>query len=196
VCPGGTRHGAAQITWRFAARATSRNRLAVALYVRESRFNVLASAAVRLSVSRHDRLVGGTDERLAAARVLDRGSRRELVLGSFHATPFTDSNGFRRRPVDDAHDALNTLGPGLPTVMADDFNHPILLGMLRRHLKRRGFTVARTRPSTFHREGSIMRGQFDLATTSQLTVVSAVTLPQNGSDHRPVLFTLQYPPSA
>ena len=124
------------------ARTTARNRLAVALYVREARFDVQTSAAVRLSVSRHDRLVGGTDERLVAARVLDRGTGRGLVLGSFHATPFTDSNGFRRRQVDDGHHALRDLGPGLPTMMAGDFNHPILLGMLRRHLNRRGFTVA------------------------------------------------------
>jgi exodeoxyribonuclease-3 len=175
------------------ARMTTRNRLAVALYVRDSRFDVQTSTAVRLSVSRHDRIVGGTDERLVAARVFDRATGRGLVLGSFHATPFTDSNGFRRRQVDDAHKALDALGPGLPTTMAGDFNHPILLGMLRHHLKRQGFTVARTRTSTFHREGSMMRGKFDVATTSQLAVVGAVTLPQNGSDHRPVLFTLQYP---
>ena len=171
---------------------TSRNRLGVALYVKDSRFEVERALTYKLTVSRHDRLVGGTDHRLAGARVKDRLAGRHLVLGSFHATPFTDSNAVRRQQVDDAHDALEQLGPGLPVVMAGDYNHPILLFMLRMHLKRRGITLAATPSSTFHKEGSIMRGKFDLATMSQLHVISAVTLQQGASDHRPVLFMLDY----
>ena len=178
------------------AATTPRNRLSVALYVRTSRFDIESAAAVRLSVSRHDRLVGGTDERLVTARVRDVSAGRNLVVGSFHGTPFTDSNGFRRRQVDDAHRAMQDLGPGLPMVMAGDYNHPILLPMLRWHLRRQGISVASTPTSTFHKEGSVMRGKFDLATTTGFDVVTAQTLPQQSSDHRPVLFTLQYSPRA
>lgn len=177
------------------AATTLRNRLSVALYVRASRFETESASAVRLSISRHDRLVGGTDERLVTARVKDLRAGRSLVLGSFHGTPFTDSNGFRRRQIDDAHKAMQDLGPGLPSIMAGDYNHPILLPMLRWHLSRQGITVASTPTSTFHKEGSAMRGKFDLATTTGFDVVDAATLPQQSSDHRPVLFTLQYSPS-
>ncbi|PPF90120.1 exonuclease [Subtercola sp. Z020] len=174
------------------ASGTTGNRLAVALYVRSERFVVEASGKVRLSLSRHDRLVGGTEHRLVTARVNDRQTGRRLVLGSFHGTPFTDSNAFRRLQVDDAHEALRRLGPGLPTVMAGDYNHPVLLSMLRRHLKRRGFTVARTATSTFHKNRSLVRGKFDLATISGLDVSRADVLARGASDHRPVLFTFEY----
>jgi exodeoxyribonuclease III len=174
------------------AATTSRNRLGVAIYVKASRFAIESGQTFQLSISRHDRLVGGTDHRLAAARVRDLVSGRRLALGSFHATPFTDSNAARRRQVDDAHSALRSMSPGIPSLMAGDYNHPILLFMLRRHVKRRGYALARTATSTFHRDGSVMRGKFDLATVSQLTVTSAVALPQGASDHTPVLFTLSY----
>jgi exodeoxyribonuclease III len=171
--------------------ATSQNRLGIAIYLRAGRLDLLESRTVQLRTSRHDRWVGGTDHRLAAARVADRVTGRELTLGSFHATPFTDSNAARRRQVDDAHDALRQLGPGLPSVMAGDYNHPILLFMLDRHLRRRGFAMARTATSTYRREGNAMRGKFDVATVSGVEVVEAAVLPQGGSDHLPVLFTLR-----
>lgn len=171
---------------------TPRNRLGVALYARTSRFEVEESGAFALSTSRHDRFVGGTDHRLVAARVNDKEAGTSIVLGSFHGTPFTDSNAFRRLQVDDAHRAMKQLGPDLPSMMAGDYNHPILLGMLRRHVKRQGYTLAFTATSTFHRDGNLMRGKFDLATAAGLDVVDAVTLPAGSSDHRPVLFTLKY----
>jgi exodeoxyribonuclease III len=171
---------------------TAQNRLGVALYVRSSRFTIENALTVKLTTSRHDRLVGGTDHRLAAARVVDRVAGREVVLGSFHATPFTDSNAARRRQVDDAHRALGELGPGLPRLMAGDYNHPVLLFMLRHHVGRQGFTLGRTSSSTFRKDGNIMRGKFDLATVSKLVVTSAETLEQGASDHLPVLFTMEY----
>ncbi|GGF27954.1 endonuclease/exonuclease/phosphatase family protein [Subtercola lobariae] len=174
------------------ASGTTGNRLAVALYARSDRFTVEAAAKIKLSISRHDRLVGGTEHRLVTARVHDRQTGRRLVLGSFHGTPFTDSNAFRRLQVDDAHEALRKLGPSLPAVMAGDYNHPILLSMLRRHLKRRGFTVARTSTSTYNKNRSLVRGKFDLATASGLDVSGADVLPRGASDHRPVLFTFEY----
>jgi endonuclease/exonuclease/phosphatase (EEP) superfamily protein YafD len=171
---------------------TARNRLGVALYTRASRFEIERALTYKLTTSRHDRLVGGTDHRLAAARVNDHLAGQRLVLASFHATPFTDSNAFRRRQVDEAHAFLGELGPGLPTVMAGDYNHPILLFMLQLHLKRRGIGLAHTPSSTFHKDGNLMRGKFDLATMSGLTETSSVTLPQAASDHMPVLFDLRY----
>jgi len=172
--------------------ATSRNRLGVALYVKTARLDVEEALTVQLATSRHDRWVGGTDHRLAATRVRDLATGRGLVLGSFHATPFTDSNAARRRQVDDAHDALRKLGPGLPSIMAGDYNHPILLFMLNQHLRRRGFAMARTVSSTYRRDGNLMRGKFDVATVHGFEVEEAVTLPQGVSDHLPVLFRMSY----
>jgi exodeoxyribonuclease-3 len=169
-----------------------RNRLGVALYLRVSRFDLTKAGTYQLTVSRHDRLVGGTEHRLAAARAYDLTAARSVVFGSFHATPFTDSNAVRRQQVDDAHRVLAELGPGVPSVMAGDFNHPILLFMLRAHLLRQGIGLAQTSTRTYRKEGNLMRGKFDLATVSGLGVTSAVTLPQGASDHMPVLFEVEY----
>ena len=171
---------------------TTRNRLAVALYTKAARFEIESAHSYNLAVTRHDRLVGGTEQRLAAARVNDTVESRRVVLGSFHATPFTDSNAARRRSVDEAHAHLTELGPGMPALMAGDYNHPIQLFMLRLHLARQGVTLASTPTGTFHREGNLMRGKFDLASMTGLTVVSAAALPQGASDHKPVLFTAKY----
>lgn len=171
---------------------TARNRLGVGVYVRRSRFAIEEARVFNLAVSRHDRLVGGTDQRLAAARVRDLQNQRQLVFGSFHATPFTDSNAVRRRQVDEAHRALADLGPGLPVAMAGDYNHPLLLFMLGLHVRRQGFALAHTSSSTFHKDGSIMRGKFDVATVSQLEVSACEVLAQGASDHKPVLFTMDY----
>jgi exodeoxyribonuclease III len=174
------------------ASVTPRNRLGVAVFVRSARFDVERASTFHLTRSLHDRLIGGAERRLAAARVVDRRTGRGIVLGSFHGAPFTDLNSVRRQQVDDAHEALAHLGPGLPTMMAGDYNHPIFLDALRRHVEPRGFTLARTADSTYRGRGNLMRGPFDLATVSQLAVVDAATLPRGRSDHRPVLFTLTY----
>ena len=181
-----------QLDGMHLAATTPRNRLGVALYLRTSRFELESANTYKLTVSRHDRLVGGTDHRLAAARAKDRLTGRQVVFGSFHATPFTDSNALRRVQVDDAHRALEELGPDLPSAMAGDYNHPILLFMLRVHLLRQGIDLAHTATSTYRKEGNLMRGKFDLATTSKFNVTSSVVLPQGASDHLPVLFTLDY----
>lgn len=181
-----------QVRGMHLAAVTSRNRLGVALYVRSERLEVEDARTVQLSTSRHDRLIGGTDHRLAAARVRDRRTGGRLVLGSLHLTPFTDSNAARRRQVDDALAAVEDLGPGLPLVLAGDYNHPLLLFMLRSHLRRGGLTLAHPPSSTFHRERSLMRGKFDVAAVAGLQVRGAHTLPQGGSDHHPVSFSLAY----
>jgi exodeoxyribonuclease III len=148
---------------------------------------------VQLTTSRHDRFIGGTDHRLAAARLADRITGRAIVVGSFHATPFTDSNAVRRRQVDDAHAALEELGPGLPLVMAGDYNHPILLFMLGTHLARQGMHLVRTTERTYRRDRHPMRGKFDVATISRFVEREATVLPQGVSDHLPVRFTLEFP---
>jgi exodeoxyribonuclease III len=172
--------------------ATPTNRLGVALYVRSARLLVQDARSFHLAKSRHDRWVGGTEQRLAAARVRDAAADREVVLGSFHATPFTDSNAARRRQVDEAHALLDDLGPGLPSLMAGDYNHPILLFMLGRHMTRQGLTLVRPPTRTFRQDRNPMRGKFDVATLSQMAMVDAATLQQGKSDHMPVLFTLAY----
>lgn len=176
------------------ASVTATNNFRVALYVRGDRFEIVDSASFRLFRSLHDRLLGYTGERLAAARLRDRLTGRDLVVGSLHATPLTDPNSSRLRQVTDAHRHLRRMGKGLPVVMAGDFNYPILTSTLRLHAWSQGFTLHRSRTGTYqshHRR--YLRGSFDLATTSGLRVDSIVTLPQKASDHKPIRLVMSYP---
>jgi endonuclease/exonuclease/phosphatase (EEP) superfamily protein YafD len=175
------------------ASATTTNYFRVALYVREDRFAVVNSGSFRLFRSLHDRLLGYTGERLAAARLHDKFADRDLVVGSIHATPLTDPNASRLRQVSDAHRHLRAMGQGLPVVMAGDFNYPILTSTLRLHVWRQGFHLARSRTGTYQSHTrKYLRGSFDLATTSALSVETIVTLPQKASDHKPILLTARY----
>jgi endonuclease/exonuclease/phosphatase (EEP) superfamily protein YafD len=172
---------------------TATNYYRVALYVRDDRFEVVDATSFRLFRSIHDRLLGYTGERLAAARLHDVVTDRDLVVGSLHATPLTDPNTSRLRQVADAHRHLRGMGRGLPVVMAGDFNFPILRTSLRWHAAFYGFKVSRSRTGTYQSHTrKYMRGSFDLATTSGFTVNEIVTLPQKASDHKPILLRMTY----
>jgi exodeoxyribonuclease-3 len=172
---------------------TRTNYFRVALYVHEDRFEVVRAASFRLFRSLHDRLLGYTGERLAAARLHDRDTGRDLVVGSLHATPLTDPNSSRLRQVSDAHRHLRQMGRGLPVVMAGDFNYPILTSTLRLHAWSQGFKLHRSRTGTYQSHSrKYLRGSFDLATTSGLAVDEIVTLPQRASDHKPIYLSFRY----
>ena len=172
---------------------TATNPFRVALYVREERFDIVAASSFRLFRSLHDRLLGYTGERLAAARLHDRLADRELVVGSLHATPLTDPNISRLRQVSDAHRQLRGLGRDLPIVMAGDFNFPVLTSSLRLMAAVQGFRLAQSGTGTYqHHTRKYWRGSFDFATTSRLVVERIVTLPQRASDHKPILIDLDY----
>jgi exodeoxyribonuclease-3 len=173
--------------------ATTSAYFRVALYVRAERFDIVSASSFRLFRSLHDRLLGYTGERLAAARLHDRVAGRDLVVGSLHATPLTDPNSSRLRQVADAHRHLRSFGDGLPVVMAGDFNYPVLKSTLRWHAAFHGFKVARSRTGTYQSHTrSYLKGSFDLATTSGLVVNDIVTLPQKASDHKPIRLTMSY----
>jgi endonuclease/exonuclease/phosphatase (EEP) superfamily protein YafD len=173
--------------------ATTTNQYRVALYAREDRFEVVTATSFRLFRSLHDRLLGYTGERLAAARLHDRFADRDLVVGSLHATPLTDPNSSRLRQVSDAHRHLRRLGHGLPIVMAGDFNYPVLTSTLRWYVAMHGFTLARSRTSTYQSPTRrYVKGSFDLATTSGFLIDEIVTLPQKASDHKPIRLTMTY----
>ena len=176
------------------ASMTKSNHFRVALYARSERFEIVTAASFRLFRSFHDRIMGYTGERLAAARLHDRLAGRDLVVGSLHATPLTDPNSSRLRQISDAHHYLRELGHGLPVVMAGDYNYPVLRSTLRMHVAMQGFSVARSETGTYQSHTrSYMKGSFDLATTLGLNVNDIVTLPQQASDHKPIQVTLSYP---
>ena len=171
--------------------STQGNRLGVALYVRNDRFDVEAASIFRLPRSLHDRLMASADDRLVGARLRDRDTGKAIVVGSLHATLLTDPNIMRRWQVDSAHFQLQAFAPGLPLLVAGDYNYPFFTGQLHRHLRRRGFSLGRSGTSTYRKRG-IMGGSFDLASSHNSDLLDVVTLPQGASDDPPIRVSARY----
>jgi endonuclease/exonuclease/phosphatase family metal-dependent hydrolase len=148
------------------ADSTLTNRLGLAVYYRQDRFEAVKTQAFALKKSLHDLVLAPAHERLIGTRLIDRVEGRELVVASFHAAPLTALNSLRRNQIRTAHEELNLLGPGLPTLMVGDYNYPIF----KRNLG----------------------GHFDLATSTGLTIDNVETLPQGTSDHMPILVSSTY----
>jgi endonuclease/exonuclease/phosphatase (EEP) superfamily protein YafD len=174
--------------------ATTANTLGLGLYADTTRFDVIAKGNYRLSPSRHDWMKGTVNERVTAARLCDRRTREEIIVGSVHTAPLTDSNRLRRKQITEAHDAVGRLGHDIPTLLAGDYNYPYFARGLIRNLDRLGLGVARSATGTYHKRGFV-RGVFDLATVEGLTVDAVHTLPQGASDHHPILVTVHPTPS-
>lgn len=174
-----------QIKGLTLAASTKTNRLGLALYYSEERFELLGTSLFSLMKSMHDRVMAPAHERLLAARLRDRTTGQELIVADFHAAPLTASNGLRRKQIGLAHEKLHELAGGVPTVMVGDFNYPWFRQGLRKHLLKTGYELSITEEPTYARSG--FRGHFDFATTMGMQIASVLSLPQGKSDHRPIL---------
>jgi len=173
------------------ADSTSRNRLGLANYYRKDRFTALKTQAFALKKSMHDRLLTPAHERLIGTRLIDDFAQRELVVASFHAAPLTALNSLRRNQIRSAHEELQLLGPGLPTLMVGDYNYPMFKGHLSAQVKLSGYDLTLSDTRTYTRY-KFFRGHFDLATSIGLTIDNVETLPNGASDHMPILVTSSY----
>ncbi|NLA65245.1 MAG: endonuclease/exonuclease/phosphatase family protein [Leucobacter sp.] len=166
--------------------ATEKNRLGLAMYVREDRFHVRSAHAFQLKKSLHDRVLQPAHERLLGARLHDRQTGRDLVAASFHAAPLTALNSLRRHQISTALAELRKLGPGLPAMMVGDFNYPVFQSKLDRHVAGEGFALSLSDTRTYTRY-KMFRGHYDFATSSGFLIDSVRTLDQGTSDHMPIL---------
>ncbi len=166
--------------------ATEKNRLGLAMYVREERFHVRSAHTFQLKKSLHDHLLAPAHERLLGARLHDRQTGRDLVAASFHAAPLTALNSLRRHQINAALHELRQLGPGLPALMVGDYNYPVFQGKLDRHMREAGYDLSLSDKRTYTRY-KMFRGHFDFATSSGLQINSVRTLDRGTSDHLPIL---------
>lgn len=166
--------------------ATSRNRLGLAMYVREDRFRTHSAHTFRLKKSLHDRLLTPAHERLLGVRMHDEETGREFVTASFHAAPLTALNSLRRHQIHAALGELRQLGPGLPALMVGDYNYPVFQSYLRNEMREAGYELSISDKRTYTRY-KMFRGHFDFATSSGLDIGSVRTLERGTSDHLPIL---------
>ncbi len=173
------------------ADATKLNRLGLAIFYNRERFEALSTKAFALKRSLHDVIAKPAHERLLGTHLIDRVHDRELVVGCFHAAPLTALNSLRRTQIRAAHEALDSFGSTLPTLMVGDFNYPIFKDHLSTSVQETGHEVTLSDSRTYTRY-KFFRGHFDFATSIGLDITRVTTLPQGGSDHLPIFVTAKY----
>lgn len=166
--------------------STVDNRQGLAVYLRASRLDPKSTLLVPLEKSIHDRVMKPAQERMVTVLAHDAKHDRDVMLSSFHAAPLTASNSLRRQQISTAFGALQDLGAGVPSVMVGDFNYPLFQAGLERHVGMFGYDVVRSGTSTYHRYG-VLRGNYDLALSRGFAASQVESLPQQGSDHLPIL---------
>ena len=166
--------------------AAENNRLGLAMYVREDRFQLRSAHTFQLKKSLHNRVLAPANERLLGARLHDRQTGHDLVAASFHAAPLTALNSLRRHQISAALAELRILGPGLPALMVGDYNCPVFQARLDRHMREAGYDLSLSDRRTYTRY-KMFRGHFDFATSTGLRIDSVRTLDRGTSDHLPIL---------
>src|SRR5690606_8367053 len=171
-------------------RATSGNRLGLAMYLRSNQYRVEQTRTIGLKKSLHDRVLRPAHERVLGARLTDIDTGRGLIVASFHAAPLTALNSLRRNQIRAALDALQELGPGLPVLMVGDYNYPVFKENLGQTVRDHGYRLTLSDDRTYTRY-RVFRGHYDFATSSGFDISNITTLPQGTSAHRPILITAE-----
>lgn len=173
------------------ADATKNNRLGLAVYYDETRYEHLETRSFELKKSLHDLIFSPTPERLLGSRLVDRVTGQELVLASFHAAPLTALNSLRREQIRAAHELLQALGSGSPILMVGDYNYPLFKDNLGERVARTGYDLSLSDRRTYTAY-KFFRGHFDFVTSQGFTVEGVETLRRGASDHLPILVSASY----
>lgn len=173
------------------AASTKANRLGLAIYKRDDRFEVQDFSIHSLQKSLHDRVLAPAHERLIAMRLRDAEADTEVIVASFHASPLTATNSLRRKQIEAAHQFVRDLSDEAPAIMVGDFNYPWFQTNLRRKIEEHGFALSLSDQPTYLRYRKFT-GHFDFATSVGLHIAGVETLPAGISDHRPILVRAHY----
>lgn len=171
-------------------RATSGNRLGLAMYLRSNQFRVERVRTIGLKKSLHDRVLKPAEERVLGALLMNIDTGRQVIVASFHAAPLTALNSLRRNQIRAGLDALQALAPGKPVLMVGDYNYPVFKENLGQTVRDHGYRLTLSDDRTYTRY-RVFRGHYDFATSNGFDIADITTLPQGTSDHRPILITAE-----
>lgn len=173
---------------------TQKNRLGLAIYLDDSKFEVQQTASFSLRNSAYDRIAAPAHERLLGVLARNRSTEEVFSVGSFHASPLTALNSIRREQIHDGLTKLDQLGVDAPLMMLGDFNYPIFRKRLEREMKTLGFELYTSNQHTYKNYG-LVRGYFDFAAGKRIALRWIKTLEQGLSDHLPILAQIDLPGS-
>ena len=165
--------------------STPRNRLGLAIYADTVRYEPGDSFMRSFDKTLHDIIAAPAEHRLLGSVLKDRITGDQFVVASFHASPLTASNNHRKRQIVQSLSTIESVAPGLPFIMAGDYNYPLFRQGLSRSLTAAGYDLTFSDLSTYKR--SIFGGHFDFITSRGHSIESVLTLPQGSSDHKPIL---------
>lgn len=171
-------------------KATSGNRLGLAMYLRSNQYRVERVRTIGLKKSLHDRVLKPADERVLGALLTNIDTGRHVIVASFHAAPLTALNSLRRNQIRAGLDALQALAPGEPVLMVGDYNYPVFKENLGQTVREHGYRLTLSDDRTYTRY-RVFRGHYDFATSNGFDIADITTLPQGISDHRPILVTAE-----
>lgn len=164
---------------------TERNRLGLAIYLDEERYEAERTGSFALRSSHYDRLATPAHERLLGVTVSARETGERFTVGSFHASPLTALNAIRRDQIHAGLDNLKMLGNGAPLMMLGDFNYPMFRRRLAQELNTSGFDLFTPDKETYRSQ--LTTGYFDFAAGKNFSFEWLHTLKQGLSDHLPIL---------
>lgn len=171
-------------------RATTGNRLGLAMYLRSNQYRVERVRTIGLKKSLHDRVLKPANERVLGALLTNIDTGRRVIVASFHAAPLTALNSLRRTQIRAGLNALQDLAPGEPVLMVGDYNYPVFKENLGQTVRDHGYRLTLSDDRTYTRY-RVFRGHYDFATSSGFDISKITTLPQGTSDHRPILVTAE-----
>lgn len=166
---------------------TSNNRLGLAIYVDPRRFLIQQNEGFSLQKAFHDRIFFPAEQRLLVTKISDKSTGKDILIGSFHATPPTALNHIRRKQIRTAHEKLLSLSDKVsPVIMVGDYNYPLFKRGLRICIEQSGYKLSYSDKPTYYL-ASLLGGHFDLATSFNAKINQVKTLPRGMSDHTPIL---------
>jgi len=157
----------------------------LAIYTRGERFKLIRQYAEVLPFSYYERVRPEARERLLVAELEDKKTGKRVVVGCFHATHLVATNYHRRKQITHTVDILDRLHADSPIILAGDYNYPVFQTRLIRFMENHRLQLVI--PTEYTHRNRVSHGKFDLAASRNVRSITVETLPQNGSDHRPVL---------
>jgi endonuclease/exonuclease/phosphatase family metal-dependent hydrolase len=165
---------------------TMSGKFGMAIYYRRTRFQNRATESHILRDSVLERLYMPPMERLLVTELYDNQSRKDISVGSFHATHLIASNYLRRAQIKSAHTKLAEVGQGSPAIMVGDYNYPLFKRRLKAFIEKGGYELSLSDKPT-HYISKVFRMRLDLATSINAQVDRVLSLPKGISDHTPIL---------
>jgi endonuclease/exonuclease/phosphatase (EEP) superfamily protein YafD len=168
---------------------SDRGELGLAMYCRTDRFKVIRTFESELPKSLYEQARPDDRVRLIIAEVAVKATKERLFIGCVHATHLIASNWLRRQQLAHTFSLLDELAGNSSIILAGDYNYPLFQQKLYNFIQSYNYRLISVDQPTYR--DRLFAGKYDFASVRNVQGAQAVVLPQNKSDHMPVLLITQ-----